>query len=775
MRRFIFLFWVLITPAFADDYRFLGDYTSHTLSGGCLELKTTNRPLTLTFYDKEAVRVQMGERVRPSEAVLKPLEETAVEVVDDGERLVAKTKYARVVVSKRPLRLSFLRPDGTLVLEDDKAFGHGWDGLEVRTWKKLLADEQFFGLGEKTGPLDKRGRFWTMWNSDIPGYNNDTDPIYSSIPFFIGRHGGVSYGIFYDNPYRSTFNLGAGNDRLFSFGSTDGSLDYYVFLGSDVKKILDSYTLLTGRMAMPPKWALGYQQCRWSYYPDYEVKDLARNFRQRRIPADVLYLDIHFMDAYKVFTWDSERFPNPERLLEELKESGFKVVTIIDPGVKIEEGYSMHDEGVAGDHFLKYLDGTLFRGQVWPGWCYFPDFRKESTRAWWGSWDAKHRARGVAGFWNDMNEPALWGREMPFVVEGIKRLHNLYGYLMAQSTYEGLLAADPTLRPFVVTRASYAGIQKYAAVWTGDNSASFDDMALSVRMCLGLGLSGVPFVGPDIGGFIGRPSPELYARWIALGSMTPFMRTHSSHDTPDQEPWSLGEEIEKISRKHIERRYELMPYLYSLFHDAHGSGTPVMRPLWLEFPHDDRSYGVEDQFMLGPSLLVCPVLAEGQRFRKLYLPTGGWWDVEDGALHHGPKDLIVEAPLDKLPLFQRAGSIVCRQPVMQWVDQLPLKELRVEAVVGKGRFDLYLDDGLTVNSAVERVHFEQGDTLRISSRSGAKVREIGRLRLTWHGAPSGELLLNGRTIEADYHTESKTWECAVDFRPGDLEFSVRKR
>lgn len=771
--KYILLFLLLISPALADNYEFLGDFRSYQIHGGELDIETANRPLRLFFAKNAVVRVLMGAEAHQSDTVVGRLEPAEIKVEDKGDSLLVTCNYAKVTVKKSPLRLTVARPDGTVLVEDDPGFGHGWDHSEVRTWKRLAPDEKFFGLGEKTGSVNKRGRFWTMWNSDIPGYTNDTDPIYGSIPFLLGRRAGNTYGIFLDNTYRSTFNLGAGNERLYSFGATDGVLDYYLFLGPDAKSILDAYTRLTGRMTMPPKWALGYQQCRWSYYPDYEVRDVARNFRQRKIPADVIYLDIHFMDAYKVFTWDAQRFPDPEGLLSELKTQGFKVVTIIDPGVKVEPGYSVHDQGLAGDYFLKYLDGSLYQGQVWPGWCYFPDFRKESTRHWWGELNAKHRAKGVAGFWNDMNEPAVWGREMPLVVEGIKKLHNVYAYLEARATYEGLLRADPTLRPFVVTRASYAGIQKYAAVWTGDNSATYDDMALSVRMCLGLGVSGVPFVGPDIGGFIGRPTPELYARWIELGSMMPFMRSHTTRDTPDQEPWSLGEEVEDISRDYITRRYELMPYLYSLFHEAHQTGVPVMRPLWLEFAGDQNCYDVEDEFLLGPALLVAPVLQQGQRFRKVYLPSGKWWDSQSQKMVKGGQDVLVEAPLGTLPVYQREGSIVCRRPATQWVDEKPLQTLRLEAVAGKGAFDLKLDDGLTQDAPVETVHLSQSGALTVDGRPGPRVDAVRELQLTWHGAGAGKLLLDGKPTQADYDRSTDTWTVKTRFFAKKLTFQVQ--
>ena len=440
------------------------------------------------------------------------------------------------------------------------------------------------------------------------------------------------------------------------------------------------------------------------------------------------------MDDYKVFTWHPERFPDPAKLLSDLHEQGFKLVTIVDPGVKVEEGYPVYEEGLARGLFLKYLDGELFEGQVWPGWCHFPDFRKEATRDWWGAKDAASRSLGVDGFWNDMNEPALWGKEMPFVVEGIKALHNVYGLLMAQATYEGLLADDPGKRPFVVTRAGWAGIGRYSAVWTGDNSASYDDLALSIRTNLGLGLSGVSFVGCDVGGFIGTPSPELYSRWMQAATLSPFMRSHTVHDTPDQEPWSFGEETERRSRQALERRYSLMPYLYSELHHSHRSGVPMYRPMWLEFPGDETCYDnqYQHQFMYGPSLLAAPVIREGQRFQKVYLPEGEWYEVETGELHAGGRTVLVEAGLDSSPLFYRQGSIVATRAPEQYVGEKPLDVLELTVVPGKaGRYTVVMDDGISVDGTAEELKFSYDgkQSLKVDLPAGPFTSQIKRLKL----------------------------------------------
>jgi alpha-glucosidase len=771
LQRILLYLTLLTTLCAAGEYTFLGDYVEHRQDGSTVVLTSTNRPLNLQFFEGGVIRVQIGETEPTCPLQLKTPRTQKVKVADKGSELVIDFDSGQVRLSKKPLRMTVLRPDGSIVTADDPAFGHGWNGNEVRCWKVLDQGHRFFGLGEKSGDVNKRGGFYTNWNSDIPAYRNDTDPLYCGIPFFSGSLENKAFGIFFANSYRSTFNLGAGNKRLYSFGAEDGGLTYYIFCGPTMKDVIAQYSDLTGRMSLPPKWALGYQQCRWSYYPEYEVRDVAKQFRQRKIPADVLYFDIHYMDEYKVFTWHPQRFPRPKALLDDLKQAGFKVVTIIDPGVKVEQGYAAYEEGIADNHFLKYLDGELYQGQVWPGWCHFPDFRKPATRAWWGSQNAVLRATGVDGFWNDMNEPALWGKEMPYVVEGIKSLHNVFALLMAQATYEGLLASVPNRRPFIVTRAGWAGIQRYAAVWTGDNSASYDDLALSIRTNLGLGLSGVPFVGCDVGGFIGRPDPELYVRWMQAASLSPFMRSHTVHDSPDQEPWSFGEETERRCRESIEFRYRLMPYLYSELYASQQTGVPMYRPVWLEFPEDEEAYNpaYQHQFLLGSHLLAAPVIRDGQRFQKVYLPKGRWVEVESGRAHEGGQAVLVEASLDTLPLFYREGAIIPSREVQQYVDESPLQELTVDIVPGKGHYQVVLDDGVTVIGDREFLEFHQATPgrLQVKIGSGPRSQELKKLRLLLHGSDKNtKVTVKGQSVSrVDNAYTVKAQSCVVTWNP----------
>ena len=715
-RRFFIIVIAALLPAAAfSNYTFLGNLErwEQTASGVVLYCEGSNQ-VRLQFLLPEMLRVTL-ERANDRDALLEyafaraswpvvPVQ--ALEIPEGG--VMIETEALRVVVKGTPCRIIIDDRSGNALCEDDPAMGMGWDAKEVRCWKSISADEKFFGLGEKTGDVNKRGREWTMWNSDIPGYDHNTDPLYQTIPFFIGSRGGTAYGIFFNNSYRTRFNMGAGNQRYYSFAAEQGPMDYFFISGPTIHDVVKRYSELTGRTPMPPKWALGYQQCRWSYYPDNEVMRIANTFREKQIPADVIYLDIHYMDGYRVFTWDKERFPNPKGMLSELEGMGFKVVTIIDPGVKADSAYAVAREGLRENHFVKYPDSSVYVGEVWPGPSYFPDFSRNETRVWWGDKLGEMLALGADGFWNDMNEPAVWGQAFPLetifddggLQSSHKKIHNLYGFMMARSTYEGALRNKPDLRPFIVTRAGFAGEQRYTAVWTGDNVAKDEHLELGIRMMLGLGLSGVPFVGTDVGGFIGTPSGELMARWTQVGMLSPFFRAHTHYGSADQEPWSFGESIEEINRKSILRRYELLPYFYSLFWEAHETGAPLLRPLFWDDQDDPKTFewGFQHQMFLGDKLLAAPVTRAGEYFKAVYLPAGKWLDWNTEQVYEGPQRVLVDAPLDRMPLFLREGAIVPTQDAMQWVDEKLVSTFYLDIFPSAevSRFALYEDDGRTL-------------------------------------------------------------------------------
>jgi len=665
---------------------------------------------------------------------------------------VVRTRDLRVTVRHDPFRVAFATAGGESLDEDDPVRGTAVaaDGA-TRVWKRLRDDEHVYGFGEKTGRLDKRGwklggYAYAMWNSDTYGYDASTDPVYASVPFYIVLRDGRAHGLFLDNTFRSVFDVGRESQRLLSFGAEGGELDYYFIYGPAPKRVVERYTELTGRMPLPPRWALGYHQCRYSYYPEAKVRHLADGFRLRGIPADAIWLDIHYQDAYKPFTWDPERFPDPPRLIADLRRQGLRVVTIVDAHPKKEPGYEPYDTGLAGDHFVKSPDGSVYVAPVWPsqaerdpGPSVFPDFSKPAARDWWGGLYRSLLDAGVAGIWNDMNEPAVFDTPsgtMPLDArhdnEGRpsdhREVHNVYGLLMTRSTYEGLLRLRPDERPFVLTRATFSGGQRYAAVWPGDNVSTWTALQATIPMLAGMGLSGFPFVGSDIGGFAEAPSAELFTRWIQAGVFYPFMRTHTTFGTPDQEPWSYGARHEELNRRAIELRYELLPHVYNVMREASQTGVPALRPLFLEHPDDPQTWSLEDQAFFGRDLLVAPVLREGAAERDVYLPAGDWYDFWTGRLHAGGRTLKVPVSLASLPVFVRGGAFVFRQPVVQHTGEMagqPLEVVVYPAARSEG--SLYEDDGESQayrrGAFLER-RFEQrrtpgACTLRVAAAEGS--------------------------------------------------------
>jgi alpha-glucosidase len=591
-------------------------------------------------------------------------------------------------------------------------------------WKleyPLQAEDRCYGLGEKTGYLDRRGRKYTMWNTDDAAPHIETlDPMYVAIPWLVHlERDGSALGLFLDDPTRTVWDLGAADPGKVVVQTPRAAVDLYLVVGPDLGDVVRRYAALTGTMPLPPKWAIGYQQCRYSYISADQVREVASEFRRREIPCDVLYMDIDYMDAYRVFTWDAERFADPKALCADLDAQGFKTVTIVDPGVKKEAGYDVYDDGLARGMYVLDADGVPYVGRVWPGNTVFPDFSRPEVRRWWGD---RHRPlfdAGVTGIWNDMNEPSDFSTESKTLPEDARHeeppvaqrsdraeaahprqtrrhaeVHNLYGLYMGQATREALLAERPDERPFVLSRAGFAGIQRYAATWTGDNFSIWLHLEQALPMALNLGLSGVPFVGPDVGGFSGDTTGELLARWTQLGSVTPFFRNHSNKGTRDQEPWTFGPEIEAICRKYIQLRYALLPYLYTQFRRASEDGLPIMRPLLLEFPDDPELAAIADQALVGPDLMVCPMVRPGATRRAVYFPDGDWYDFWTGARFYGPDWRVARGDLATLPLFARAGAVI---PRSQWGPSTALQPrdvLTLEVFPGEDlRGEWYDDDG----------------------------------------------------------------------------------
>jgi alpha-glucosidase len=649
-----------------------------------------------------------------------------VTVKQNDNSVEFKTSALAVRIERSPLRLIVSDLSGHVISADapTRAVNVLDSGFVLR--KELTQKEHFFGLGDKTGTLDRRGQEFTLWNTDAYRFQESTDPVYKSIPFFISAGGpSGSYGILLDNTWRSWFDFGKKDPQILAFGAAAGPIDYYLIYGPTVHRVVERYTDLTGKPPLVPAWALGFQQSRYSYMSAAEVHDVADRLRAEHIPADVIWLDIDFQDRNRPFTTNSAAFPDLPALARDLRQQGLRLVTITDLHVAAapDQGYAPYDSGMAGDHFLKRPDGSLYVGQVWPGPSVFPDFTRRETRAWWGSLYRDFVAAGIAGFWNDMNEPSIFDtptKTMPLDTQhriaepGFAprtathaEIHNVYGMLNSRATFEGQRQLAPNERAFVMTRATYAGGQRFAATWTGDNSSTWNHLKLSIPMLLNLGLSGFAYSGADVGGFIGAPSPELMTKWIEIAAFTPIFRAHSEKGTPHKELWVDGPAQMDIRRRFIEQRYRLMPYLYALADENARTGAPLMRPLFYDFPDAlDMPCDQPTAFLLGDRLLIAPPpTLESPQAYWICLPAGSWYDYwtgEPAAAKSVPSAtgspasqvLSVTPTLDRLPVFVRAGAILPGQALVQSTSETPQGPLSLDVYPGDDcRGTIYADDG----------------------------------------------------------------------------------
>jgi alpha-glucosidase len=734
--------------------RTIGNLKSFTKTDSGILAEGSSGFLRITFFSDSIARVSLSPTNSFDDFSYAVVGQPALamfSVVESPDSVQLNTPEFRVTISRSPIRVSFETLTGEVINEDDRGLGTSWIGDQVTTYKTLQEGERFIGLGEKTGHLDRRGSCYVNWTTDAYAYHGGSDPLYCSTPFYIGLHHQLMYGIYFDNSFKTFFNFGASNNRFSSFAADCGPMNYYFIHGESIPSLLGSYTSLTGRMPLPPLWSLGYQQCRYSYYPDKEVMTLAQTFREKNIPADVIVLDIHYMDKYKIFTWDNKNFSDPKGLLKFLQDRGFKVVVMCDPGIKVEDGYAPYEAGKQDKVFLQYPDGENYTGQVWPGWCHFPDFTNPATRTWWKNQLKFYTDLGLEGFWNDMNEIATWGHALPENIEfdfdgnkGTTRQgRNLFGFQMARSTYEGTRELLNGKRPFNLTRSGFSGVQRYAAVWTGDNVSYDDHMLLGVRLVNSMGLTGIAFAGYDAGGFVGEAGTKLFARWISIAALSPFFRGHTMINTRDAEPWSFGEEVEQIARNFIRLRYQLMPYIYSLFNEAAGSGMPVQRSLAIEHPFDELVYhhAYQNQYMFGPHILVAP-LESTREVVKVYFPAGDWYSVYTGELFTGNIARYIEAPIHRLPIFVRAGAVIpMRRAGINTA--APTDELVIHLYYASNAapttFAFYEDDGETFafeNAAFSKrsLIFNSSERkLTITKQEGSFASPYRTLKVVLHG------------------------------------------
>ncbi len=813
------------TPALAQCGPEAGTGVSKTdhLANG-VQVAGCGVTLRVTALRDDVLRVRAGRDGELGEgaswAVLSGPRSSTVEVT--AEKAGFSTKSLRVDIDNS-MRLTVSDLSGHVLQQDARPVEY--HGTSFRVYKTMAPAEHFFGLGDKVGPLDRRNQAFTDWNTDYFGWQESSDPIYKSVPFFLSWNEGRVLGVLFDNTWRASFDFGKEFADSYSFGAPNGPLDYYLIYGPTPKQVVEGYAWLTGPTPLPPLWSLGYQQSRYSYYPEARVRAIADRLRSDKIPADAIYLDIDYQQNNRPFTVNRERFPAFEQMIKDLAAQQFHIVLITDLHIaKLPNAsYSPYDTGMAGDHFVKNPDGSVYVGKVWPGDSVFPDFTQQKTRAWWGSLYKDFVADGIAGFWNDMNEPAIFevpSKTMPDDIQhridepGFKsrtathlEIHNIFGMENSRATYEGLLKIQPNVRPFVLTRASYAGGQRYAATWTGDNSSTWNHLRLTTPMLENLGLSGFALSGADVGGFAGSPQPDLLTKWLEVGAFQPIDRDHTSAGTNDQEPWVNGPEQEAIRRHYIEERYKLLPYLYTTAEETSRTGLPIVRPLFLEFPGATSDLHPIDldapsEFLFGPDILVAPPpYPDEVDSYEVQLPPGVWYnywtgeridrsqavqskDMEQktGVLGVVPvfKPLIVQPTLAILPVYVKGGAIVPLEPLTQSTMETASGPLTLRVYVGKDcKGTLYQDDGSSYD-------FKQGKFLRMESNCKVEGNSLhvqvgshqGSYKAWWsqitievYGWTASEVHARDgdQAIDATKNSATQSWQVTIPDKGNGME------
>jgi len=658
-----------------------------------------------------------------------------LEISEEPDYYQIVTSKIKCVIQKLDMRKSIYDLKGNILLEDELGFhweeSYEYGGNIVKMSKASKDGECFYGLGDKATQMNLKGKRLENFATDQYAFQKDQEPLYKVVPFYIGLQNKQAYGIFFDNTFRTFFDFCHERRNVTSFWAEGGEMNYYFFYGPKMQDVVTTYTDLTGKPELPPLWALGYHQCKWSYYPERNVKEVAAKFRELQIPCDAIYLDIDYMEGFRCFTWNKEYFPDPKRMVAELADDGFKTVVIIDPGIKIDKEYAVYKEALEKDYFCKRADGPYMKGKVWPGECNFPDYTNPEVREWWaGLFKELVSEIGVKGVWNDMNEPAVMevpNKTFPMDVRhdydgnpcSHRKAHNIYGTQMARATYHGVKRFAYPKRPFVITRSAYAGAQRYTSSWTGDNVATWEHLWVANIQVQRMSISGMGFTGSDIGGFAEQPSGELYARWIQLGVFHPFCRTHSSGDHGDQEPWAFDDEVIDITRKFVSLRYQLLPYLYTMFYQYIEEGIPMLKPL-VYFDQDDiQTHYRNDEFVFGNQILVCPILEPNGIGRRMYIPRGQWYNYWTNNMVKGGKEMWVDTQFDEIPVFVKAGSVIPKYPVQQYVGELDFDELTLDLYYKAGK-----EKSVVYEDAQDGYDYKKGRFSFLTFRVTGKEKEI---------------------------------------------------
>jgi len=739
------------------------------MSSGCglksrqttdFEYSTTTRTIHITALQDDLLRIQGGSPATEEVAVdrnwvipVMPEAKGRLHITERNDDFLLTTSALKIVVRKTDVGVLIYNQSDILISEDIRV---PTQGNRIETRKKLHLSHSFYGMGLKTGSLNKLGHRFEMWNSDPLEDGNlviDEDPLYQSHPFLLCVQDSLAYGLLLNNCHRSTFDIGYSSPDELRISADGGALDYLFLYGPQPTHVLESLTLLIGKAALPPRWALGLQVPFDRPANAESILNLASKWQERGFPLDAIWLDHTVRKSGRLFTWDEQRLGDSQELISSLRQKGVNVIGELDPGVKYSPnaGYEVFDEGVRGDLFLTSPDGHFFKGEGAGVSAAFPDVTMPEARTWWAKQIIRSKEIGYSGLWITRSEPLAGEPDtgMPpdirFYGEGIRtdlrEAHNIYPNLFAEATRNGLKQVAPTDRLFLASRAGFSGIHRYGITWTGEVPSSWTQLDMVPATLMNLSLSGVGLAGTDIGGSTRINDPELYIRWLQVSVFTPILRHRPISTSETSTPWSFGTQVERAAKKALTQRYRMTPLWYSLMYDYVKTGIPLMRPLLLdpEFMTDPNVRNMNDQWMIGSDLLVAPVIERGSRTRTVYLPVGTWTELRTDRIYEGPVRVTVDAPIESIPLFARSMAILPSWPYSSSLSSIEPDSLIFDLYPNHrgetGEFTLTCDDGKSEEGGNCR-------TLLRLSRSDANISlALERQRTGSFSPPEAYLLM----------------------------------
>lgn len=708
LRRLLFV--IILFPAILSAQAYLGNFTSYSAGGRVTLVKAGSAALRFIFFRPDILKVDFlpypDAKFDSSLVVVQDTTEAVpLSRTETDSTLEITSSELRVVLSKYPLRIAYYKLHGNLLLKDKGGFSAS--GSKRSAEFQIEPDEHFYGTGERGTDIDKKGQAFRSYNTQMGGYTSPLSLMMINVPFVSSTNG---YSLYFENTFPGQWNFGQNGTQALSYSVSGGELSYYLIAASTIPEELSKYTWLTGRQPLPPKWAFGFIQSKFGYRNETEARTMVQTMQEKNIPIDAIVLDLYWFKNMGDISWDLSQWPNPFKMMNDFLMQGVKTVVITEP--YITQSSQNYNEAFSKGYFAKNSQGAPY---VFSGWwscggcnAALLDITNPLARQWWWNQHPGFFGSQLAGIWTDLGEPERDDPSMQYYMGPSDKVHNIYNLLWAKTIFDGFKSFRPNERLFNLTRSGYAGIQRYSVItWSGDVGRNFGGLAVQIPIMLNAGLSGLAYHNSDIGGFAGSgTTPELYARWMEFGTFCPVARAHGT--SQPTEPWAFGSETEAISRKFIQLRYELIPYIYTMAYENYTTGMPLARPLFFDNPQDEKLYNISSSYMWGNSMLVSPVTSSGQTLKSLYLPEGMWIDFSDDHIYTGGQTVTVRTPLEKLPLFIKMGSIIPMQPAIKNTEEIPSDTLVLRtypSVENPGEFKLYEDDGKTLS--YEKGQFSQ--------------------------------------------------------------------